>query len=114
MDVRTKSSPVQIQAGNAREMTPTQIASVIFDMACIRFGEKDEALAITVGVSRSMVTRWRDLDAREVPNTAQIAALGEDFNRIYGKVRNRFYGFGKRALIDLLDSVGELAEAVGE
>jgi hypothetical protein len=113
-DVRTKSSQAPTPAGKAVEMTPNQIASVVFDLAAIRFGEKDEALALTLGVSRSLVSRWRSPEHREVPSLAQVMTLGPEFQRLFVKELSKFHGFGRLALLDLVESLGELASAVGE
>lgn len=110
MDVRTKGSQATNQA--EKSMSSAQIASVVFDMACIRFGEKDESLALTLGVSRSLVSRWRSPEHREVPSLAQVVALGPEFQRLFLKELSKFHGFGRLALLDLVESLGELAEAV--
>lgn len=95
-------------------MSPNQIASVVFDMAAMRFGEKDESLALTLGVSRSLVSRWRSPEHREVPSLAQVMTLGPEFQRIFIKELSKFHGFGRLALMDLVESLGELAEAVNQ
>src|SRR5688572_2719774 len=113
-DVRTKRSQAPQQAGNAVEMTPNQIESDVFDCACIRFGEKDESLALTLGVSRSLVSRWRSPEHREVPSLTQVMTLGPGFQWLFVKELSKFHGFGRLALLDLVESLGELSAAVGE
>ena len=102
------------QPAGTEQMTPEMQASVVFDMACIRFGQKNQAIALTAGVSESLVSRWRNPEHREVPSLSQVVALGPEFQRLFAREQSKFYGFGKRALLDLVEAVGELAEAVGE
>jgi hypothetical protein len=101
------------------EMSPQIKASLLFDMACLRLDLKNLAVALELQkrefrVSESLVSRWRSGDYAELPNGAHIASLGPDFERAYHLCSSRVNGFGKRALIDLVEAVGELAEAVGE
>jgi hypothetical protein len=99
----------------AQEMSPRQLASVLFDMACIAYGQKNEALALTITeqmgdtVSGSLVGRWRSAEAREIPSTAQILALGPEFGRLYQKAHTKHFGWGRRALLDLAAALGEVA-----
>lgn len=95
------------------DMTPEMQLSVVFDMACIRMwgAGAGKQVALSLGVSASLVSRWRSPDQRELPSTVQLVALGPDFLRIYNREQAKFYGFDKRALMDLLQSAAELAQA---
>jgi hypothetical protein len=44
----------------------------------------------------------------------QIVALGPEFQRCLKKAQDQYHGWGKLALLELIDAVGDLAEAVGE
>ena len=96
------------------EMSPEMLTSVLFDQACLRFGKKNLWIATTLGVSESLVSRWRNPDHREGPSLAQVIALGEEFQRAFKKEQEKYHGWGRKALMDVIEAVGELAEAVGE
>jgi hypothetical protein len=96
------------------EMTPEMLASVLFDKACIRAGKKNLWIASTLDVSESLVSRWRKVEHREVPSLVQVLSLGEDFQRAFKKEQEVYHGWARKALIDLVGAMGELAEAVGE
>lgn len=112
--LRVEPRKILKQSSEPTEMTPEMVASVVFDAAAIRFGQKNAALAITLGVSESLISRWRNPEHREVPSLVQVIALGADFQRLFVKEQSKFYGFGRKALLDLVDAVGELSVAVGE
>ena len=101
-------------------MTPYQQASVLFDLACVRFGEKNLALALTISaatgqtVSESMVSRWRNVGQRDLPNEAQLLALGSAFNRLYYREKRDHFGWARLALIDLITAVGDVALNQGD
>lgn len=101
------------------EMTPQIKASVIFDMACKRRDLKNLAIALELQardfrVSESLVSRWRNGDYPELPNGAHVVALGLEFERAYHMCASKVNGYGRMALIDIAESLGELAAAVGE
>jgi hypothetical protein len=100
-------------------MSPQIKASMLFDMACIRRDLKNLTVALELQargfrVSESLVSRWRNGEYAELPNGAHIAALGSEFERAHHLCSSKVNGFGKRALLDLVEAVGELAQAVGE
>ncbi len=97
---------------DAVEMTPEMKASVLFDMACIRFGEKNLTLALTCGVSESLVIRWRNPHQRELPSIGQVFALGPEFLRLFKAEQSRHFKWGTTALLDVVKAVGELAEEI--
>lgn len=107
-DTRSGEKSAEISAS-------VKLASTLFDMACIAYGQKNEALALTITeamgstVSASLVGRWRKAHEREVPSDAQILALGSDFNRIYYRMKNKHFGWSRRTLLDLAESLGDVA-----
>lgn len=100
------------QPAGTVEMTPEIRASVLFDMACIRFGEKNSTLAAMCGVSESLVSRWRKPNQRELPSIGQVFALGSEFLRLFKAEQSKCFGWGTTALMDVVKAVGELAEEI--
>lgn len=108
----------QKQTQQPEDAESHRLAGALFDMACIEFGEKNQALGIRIAealgmdnpISESLIARWRKADARERPNLTQMMALGSEFNRIFRKHESRHRGWGKRALLDLVEAVEAVAE----
>lgn len=94
------------------EMTPEMGASVVYDMALLRMwgAGAGKQVALALGVSESLVSRWRKPEYRELPSIGQIAAHGPEFVFVYLKEQRKFYGFGKRTILELLAMVGDVAE----
>jgi hypothetical protein len=61
-------------------------------------------------VSKSLVSRWRSPEYAELPTYAHVVALGPDFERVYSRVVRKANGWGRVALLDLLDAAGDVAE----
>lgn len=95
------------------EMTPAMQMAVVFDMSCIRMwgAGAGKQVALSLTVTPSLVSRWRNAEHRELPSLYQLIALGPDFLRIYNREQAKFYGFDKQALVELLQLAGELAQA---
>lgn len=101
-----------------RPMTPDQRASVLFDLAAIEFGEKNEALGIRIAeamglekpLDGSLIAKWRKPHEREQPSYAQVHALGSEFNRILRKLESKHFGWARQTLLDLVEAVAEAAE----
>lgn len=114
-----KLNPEPKSSDIAQETTHRK-ASVMFDMACIAFGEKNLALAqrVTDGtgqaVSESIVSRWRNAEQRDVPNEAQLLALGSEFNRLYYRLKNQHFGWGRKTLIDLVEALSDVVVTQSE
>ena len=111
--LRRKSTPLAEQAGIV-EMSPQQLASVCFDEAVISAGFTNKEIAAALDVNESIVGRWRNVDARETPSLFYVAKLGPDFIRLLHRGFSRRCGFGRKALLDLAQAVGELAAQVEE
>lgn len=110
------------QDGQTVEMTPEMLLSVNFDMAVTAMASrlnrsdpreswKNLAIALRLGVSESLVSKWRNKADRELPSQLQIIALGSDFVREYNRAQAILYGFPRKALLELLQLAGELAQA---
>lgn len=105
------------KGSQSRELSAAQaetLAAEVFDEALIRAGIGTEEAALIVGVSKSLVSRWRSDSYREQPSYAQLLRLPAHFQYAMHKVANQRFGFGRAALLDLLDAAGQLAVAVGE
>jgi hypothetical protein len=106
--------------GKAQEMTPHEKASIVFDMTVIKRDVTGDWIAaeltqkgFRVGVP--LVSKWRSSDATELPTYAHIVALGQEFEHAYFKCLSKVNGWGRVALIQVAESLGEaLAAAVGE
>lgn len=102
------------------ELSPRELASVFFDQACVWFDEKNAALALTISeatgspVSESVVGKWRKQHERELPNYAQVLALGPVFLRLLKKAEDRHFGWSRQALMDVAAALGELAVSIEE
>jgi hypothetical protein len=62
-----------------------------------------------VGVSVSLVDRWRSPNYREAPSLTQLLRLPPSFHLELHRAMNRRFGFGRQLLRRLLDAVGDLA-----
>jgi hypothetical protein len=67
-----------------------------------------------VGVSESLVNRWRSPNHRECPSFVQLLKLPPSFHFQLHRAMNRHYGFGRQLLARVLDDLGAVAVAVGE
>jgi hypothetical protein len=67
-----------------------------------------------VGVSESLVTRWRSPHHRECPSFVQLLKLPPSFHFELHRAMNRHYGFGRQLLARVLEDLGAVALAVGE
>lgn len=95
------------------EMTPEMQLSVVFGASCLRTWGRGygKQVALALGVSESLVSRWANPDQRELPSSTQLVLLGPKFLRHYNSEQSKFYGFGQQAVIELLQLAGELAQA---
>ena len=89
-------------------------------MAVIKRDVKNQWIALELAskgfrVGEPLVSKWRDPDADELPTYAHIVALGIDFEHAYFKALSKVNGWGRIALIQVAESLGEaLALAVNE
>lgn len=66
------------------------------------------------GVSESLVNRWRSQDYRDSPSLVQLLRHPVSFHVALNAALNRRYGFGRAALVRLLEAAGNLAFAAEE
>lgn len=91
------------------EMSPEMLVSVCFDEAAIAAGLSNKAIAAAVGIaSDSMVTRWRNPEAKDCPSLVQVLKLGPDFARLMYRGFSRRYGWQRKALLDLVEALGDV------
>lgn len=69
-------------------------------------------VAHLLGVSESLVNRMRSVNYREGVSFTQMLRLPPSFHLSLHREMNRRFGFGRQALLDLLDAAGVLALAV--
>jgi hypothetical protein len=91
---------------------PDAVASELFDTALTAAGLTTAEVAYLFKCSESVVRRMRSKDARERVSFGQMLRLPPAFHIELHRAMNRRFGFGRAALLRLLDAVGEFA-AVG-
>lgn len=84
-------------------------AAAIFDDALTGARITSKEVAALVGVSESLVNRWRSPNYREAPSFTQMLRLPVSFHWHLNKALNRKYGFGRQALAQVLEGLGMLA-----
>ena len=84
-------------------------AARLLDQAFTDAGLETKVIADLCGVSPSLVEKWRSTEARGGPSFLQLLCLPPAFHLAMNKLLNQRYGFGRAALLDLLDAVGRLA-----
>jgi hypothetical protein len=84
----------------------------LFDAALTGAGLRNQDVAYLLGVSESLVRKWRSRDARVCPSDVQMLQLGLSFLWHRNKALNKRFGFGRLALTELLDAAGALAVAI--
>jgi len=105
------------QASGLVEMTPSMVASVVYDKAVIRSGLKALAISEMLRVaecpaSESLISRWRNPTQRESPSLVQLCAHGPEFLRLFKRELEVYHGWGRLALLDVVNALGDLAEAM--
>jgi hypothetical protein len=91
------------------EMTPQMLASVCFDEAVIAAGLTNQGIAADLGVNESIVGRWRNVNAKESPSLLYLSLLGPEFLRLLYRGYSRRCGWGRYALLDLVEALGDVA-----
>ena len=86
-----------------------RIAAELLDTAFVMSGLENKEIAHLCGVSESLVIKWRSADTRGCPSFVQMLRLPLSFQWALHKSMNTHFGFGTRALQDVLDAVGLLA-----
>lgn len=87
------------------------VSAELFDAALNdpRANLTNKEVAHLVGVSESLVQKWRTPSARTCPSFVQLLRLPPAFHLALHRSMNRRFGFGRAALVDLLEAVGSLA-----
>lgn len=88
------------------------LAASILDEAFRLANLESKEAAHLVGVSTSLVDKWRSVDERGCPSLAQLLMLPPTFHIALHRVMNRRFGFGRAALSRLLEAAGDLALGV--
>ena len=91
-----------------------QDAANLFNAACEEARLSNKDIAHLCGVSISLVEKWRSPDARGCPSFVQLLMLPPRFHLELHRALNKHYGFGRQALLDLLDAVGRLSLGLGD
>lgn len=101
----THSDPVRPKDTQAADA----LAAQLFDEALTASGLTTADVAYLLHCSESLVRRMRSHDARERISFPQLLKLPPSFHWALHKAMNRHFGFGRQALLDLLDAAGRLA-----
>jgi transcriptional regulator with XRE-family HTH domain len=118
-DARTNSSREPAARTNCSEEAE-RLAALFFDeglreakdLAGAPAPISSKEVASLLGVSESMVNRWRSTNYREGPSFTQMLRLPLSFHLALHRAMNRRFGFGRHALRRVLDAVGDLALAI--
>jgi hypothetical protein len=94
---------------------PVGKASLYFRTALAAAGLKPEYVAVHLSaqgfrVSPVLVSYWQNPTRSELPNGAHLVALGPEFERVYSRVVRKANGWGRLAILGLLDAAGDVAE----
>lgn len=89
--------------------TSEQLAADLLDEAFKRAGLQNKEVAHLCGVSISLVEKWRKSDVRGCPSFVQLLLLPPVFHLELHRAMNRRFGFGRAALLELLEAAGALA-----
>lgn len=85
---------------------PGALTSRLIDHALENARISNAEAAYLLGISESMVAKMRSVNSREGISFIQIVKLGPVFVWELHKAMHRKFGFGKRALGELLEAVG--------
>lgn len=102
---RKKVSATDLQAISEAD----RLAAELFDAALTHARISSTFVAVHLGVSESLVSRWRSPNYREQPSFSQMLRLPFSFQLGLHKAMNQRFGFGAAALRELLDAVGLVA-----
>ena len=91
-----------------------QLAAEALDAAFFEAHLENKDIAFLCGVSVSLVEKWRTADQRGCPSLVQMLLLPPAFHCALHRQLNKRFGFGRAALVRLLDAVGDLALVVNE
>lgn len=92
------------------EQLAAEVLSAAFDAA----GLENKQIAYLCGVSVSLVEKWRTPEQRGCPSLVQMLLLPPAFHLCLHRQLNKHFGFGKAALVQLLEAAGALALVIHE
>ena len=90
----------------------SRIAAELFDAAVVASKLRNPEIAHLIGVSESLVQKWRSAETRECPSFVQMLRLPPAFHIELHRAMNKRFGFGRAALNRLLDAVSDLSLVV--
>lgn len=105
----SQSEPVRSNPSQDAEA----LASTLFAQAMDDAGLTTAEVAYLVQHSESLVSRWRSPEHREQPSFAQLLRLPPSFHLALHKRLDKHYGFSRAALLEAIDALGRLGQAVG-
>lgn len=85
------------------------ISAALIDDTMTRARLTNQEVAYVVGVSESLVQKWRSADARACPSFAQLLRLPPTFHLELLKTMNGRFGFGRALLRAALDALADVA-----
>lgn len=88
---------------------PDALAAELLNAAFDAAGLENKDIAHLCGVSVSLVEKWRSPEARGCPSFLQMLCLPPSFHLALNRAMDKRFGFGRSALLDLLDAAGRLA-----
>lgn len=88
------------------------LSARLFDEALTASQLSTADVAYLLNISESLVRRMRSRDARERVSFTQMLRLPPSFQAELHKGLCNHFGFGRQALVDLLDAAGRLAVVV--
>lgn len=89
--------------------TSEHLAAALLDEAMENAGLTNKEVAHLCDVSVSLVEKWRSTEARGCPSFVQMLCLPPAFHLELQRAMNRRFGFGRAALMQLLEAAGSLA-----
>jgi hypothetical protein len=90
-----------------------RISAEIFDAALTAADIESTWVAAHLGVSESLVSRWRSPNYTEAPSFTQMLRLPVSFHWELNRATSKRFGFGRRAIAQVLEGLGMLAMEQG-
>lgn len=94
-----------------RDDETQRLAAELFDEALNdpRCALTSDEVAFLLGVSRSLVDKWREPSAPNCPSFIQLLRLPLKFQLALNRALDRRFGYGRAALGDLIAAAGSIA-----
>lgn len=108
LPVRT-SEQLKVPFRSSEQAQPDALAAELLNAAFDAAGLENKQIAGLCCVSVSLVEKWRSAESRGCPSFLQMLLLPPSFHVELHKAMNKHYGYGRQAVLDLLDAVGRLA-----